>query len=140
MSKSIKFTDNTYLDSTGITHNRQLLSTKLNDYDNNKVIDSGDGYIKFNNGILINYGLCYFGSVPAGAGNGKTVNLTVPFKAGTTYCVSLSINNGGSYYSFIGMCTANKTSTNFTINLWNNDAYNIAYLNGIDYIAIGKWK
>ena len=35
MSKGIKFKDNIYLDSTGITHNRQLLKDKLDDVDNN---------------------------------------------------------------------------------------------------------
>lgn len=53
MSKSIKFSNDTYLDSTGITHDRQLLSNILG----NKIIydsgsnDNGD-WIRFEDGTM----------------------------------------------------------------------------------------
>jgi len=54
MSKSIKLENNNYIDSTGITHNRELLSTILN---NATVYDSGTNtngnYIRFKNGVMI---------------------------------------------------------------------------------------
>ena len=77
MSKSIKLKDDTYIDSTGIVHNRDLLSTilgnlsSLNTNNKSNLVDAinevlntdkeiddfynsnGNGYIRFNNGFQI---------------------------------------------------------------------------------------
>lgn len=54
MSKSIKFSKDTYLDSTSIIHNKQLLSNIM---DNKTIYDSGSNsngsWIRFNNGTMI---------------------------------------------------------------------------------------
>ena len=74
MSKSIKLKNNTYIDSSGITHNRDLLSTLLTTLTgqvsnilnqvtnlNNRIYiqeagsNSNGNYIKFSNGILVCY-------------------------------------------------------------------------------------
>ena len=55
MAKSIKLKDNTYIDSTGVTHNRELLSTLLNNINTNinklTPVTLFDGTCKFGNDI-----------------------------------------------------------------------------------------
>lgn len=52
MSESIKFKENTYWDSTSITHNKELLSTKII---NSSGSNSNGSWIKFEDGTMICY-------------------------------------------------------------------------------------
>ena len=52
MSKSIKLKENTYWDSTSITHNKELLSTKVI---NSSGSNSNGSWIKFEDGTMICY-------------------------------------------------------------------------------------
>ena len=154
MSKSIKLKNNTYIDSSGVTHNRTLLSTILSDFTtkiNNLlgrvyIQESGsnsDGnYIKYSNGIMICYGA-------------KTFTKDVTSAWGSIYETATAFSLGNFPKAFIEKpsciinCLAGTTvwvesqNTTETVigNTWVMRPVSTPNCNfTLSYIAIGKWK
>ena len=138
MSKSIKLKENTYWDSTSITHNKELLSTKVI---NSSGSNSNGSWIKFEDGTMI----CY--KKISGTTN---INLTwyslyradvyiglMPCEFVETPTITYSLT--GEYILCGGSTTA-PTKKNFGgVNLVRPNTFNGVYYE-INAIAIGKWK
>lgn len=75
MSKSIKFGNNTYLDSSGITHKQKLLSDVLNSKLDKKDLNTIVGV------LVIGYGNDCINK-PATAGNGYFINIPHSYYTG----------------------------------------------------------
>ena len=146
MSKSIKFKNNNYLDTSSITHER----TPLNDLLNNKVLyESGSNengsYVKFPDGTMI----CYWQSGVPGSGDGgftvaasavTTNTLTFP-ETFSSEPVVMPILMSGSSSANIGYISVSPwyvTTTQFQIRFYNKDTS--ARVPNYGYIAIGRWK
>lgn len=129
MAKSIKLKDNNYIDSTGIVHNRELLSDILD----NQVVDQDTNYIRFGNGVQICWGDSKFTTNTGGVGFYE-VGLTfpVPF-IDKNYAISFTETeqwNTGAIATLGRAWSTNARATCFSkTSNW-----------GFTYIAIGKWK
>ena len=161
MSKSIKLKNNTYLDSSGVTHNRDLLSTLLTTLTgqvgglssqvtdlNNRIYiqetgsNANGNYIKWSNGLMV----CY-----------KKITLTLQCSSqwGSMY-ESQAFSFGNHAQEFIatpyvfvkdvgrtgiveGIQFISKTSCGSTwIMRPTKDTSSNEYI--FDYLAIGMWK
>ncbi|MGN0967139.1 MAG: hypothetical protein ACI4OP_06125 [Candidatus Coprovivens sp.] len=142
MSKSIRLNDNTYLDSSGVTHNRALLSTIL---ESKIIYDSGSNsngsYIRYTDGTMI----C------AGQRSWTISNNT---KVGSVYYtdavqygsfpISFSETPIVVFHTAVGSLnpiehnSISKTSLGYGW-LWNPTQRTNVY-SVVNYIAFGKWK
>lgn len=148
MARAIKFKNNDYLDSTGIVHNKQLLSIIL---ENNIIESKGSGtngyYIKYKNGLMICYGTVYFNNLVSTTDYWSFSNrtaenlnfsfpqtfieapaLTMTFQSNVSGCIGL-VKNGGTWEGGsgnFGVLVAKGSTGNRNIR--------------IEYIAIGSWK
>lgn len=146
MSQSIKLNNNNYIDSTGITHNRELLSTILN----NKIIyDSGSNsngnWIRFTDGTMIQYGKVEKNvtiSTRSSAtqwyyDDGYKVNFPKNFIS-TSYFSTVTNYYGGNITLNVYSLTAQSTS-GFEFNLSCSITITNATIN-FGWFAIGWWK
>lgn len=103
-----------------------------------KLPDEGDGYIKFPDGTLIQWGIAHFAS-------GKTsdtmiIDLPVAF-ANNTYSVSLAKSSNGHTCTNLveasGVGNSEKTADSFKVTgYFNTTSYNKSF----NWQAIGRWK
>lgn len=105
---------------------------------NGKLPDEGDGYIKFPNGTLIQWGIAHFAS-------GKTsdtmiIDLPVAF-ANNTYSVSLAKSSNGHTCTNLveagGVGNSEKTADSFEVTGYFNTT---RYDKSFNWQAIGRWK
>lgn len=137
MAKSFKYKNNMYLDSTGVSHNKDTLKNKLDNIDNllnNLLTNSGDNYLKFSNGILICWGNGNFTTSTGGVGFYETdITFPVPFKDKNSYSISFTQTN---QWDTGKIATLGKS--------WSSGGSAIIFSNSpnwdFTYIAIGKWK
>lgn len=143
MAKSIKLKNNTYIDSTGIIHEKELLSTIIN---NSAIYDSGTNsngsYIRYKNGIMI----CWrqetvtdqainnsYGSIFQGARN---YTYPIPFSSQPSVtCTSFQHGTGASWGTVVNTSTTTVVLRGFDLFSRGTGEKCI-----IGYIAIGKWK
>ena len=124
--------ENTYWDSTSITHNKELLSTKII---NSSGSNSNGSWIKFEDGTMIEYGINY------GVNNSYRL-ITFPIKFTSLSIVLSTINAYADNYIY------NSVAYDF-----NNENCKVvvfyAVANGgswsrggnqFSWLAIGKWK
>ena len=105
---------------------------------NGKLPDEGDGYIKFPDGTLIQWGTAHFAS-------GKTsdtmiIDLPVAF-ANNAYSVSLTKSSNGHTCTNLveasGVGNSEKTADSFKVTgYFNTTSYNKSF----NWQAIGRWK
>ena len=138
MSKSIKFENDVYWDSTSITHNKELLSTKV-------INSSGNGWIKYEDGTMIQYdNFTYNGATNVGLPYGgyrtlgRLVTLPTNF-LNTNYFIIASTSSDTNNYGF---CVNKNDITKNSFNgfWWTIDKNSTGLIHSVDYIAIGKWK
>lgn len=144
MSKSIKFKNNTYWDSTSITHNKELLSTKVI---NSSGSNSNGNWIKFEDGTMI----CSFT---------QTIKLNVTSSWGSLYMDTFTVHNYPQEFIDVpntsvtlltdvwggwlgingdsGDTMPSKTNVGTLAILRPTAAYYAVYK--VNVIAIGKWK
>ena len=152
MAKSIKLKNNTYIDSTGVVHNRGLLSTLLTTLSNNVnallgrtyIQESGTNtngnYIKLSNGILICYHTKSYNVNFSNAwGN---VYETDSFDLGRfpinlTSIPNIVINCVGGLSCWVEAVKPSTTNIGAT---WLMRPTNGSGQVTLSYIAIGKWK
>ena len=110
--------------------------------DVNAVVTSGSNsngsYIKYSDGTLICRGKGTFS--PANGNTGVSTTKTFPLSfVDTDYDVTVTIYDGGAYWSWLAKQVGGKTKTSMTVYAWNNTSYKTetAYFS---YIAIGRWK
>lgn len=148
MARAIKFKNNDYLDSTGIVHNKVLLSTII---DSKTIYDSGSNgngsYIRFTDGTMIAYGTKTYSNVVSTTDYWSFTNRTpedmfCTFPIAFTVAPSVSMNFTSSVSGCIGLYQTGASTTTRTGN------YGVTVAKGstanrniiLDYIAIGKWK
>lgn len=142
----MKLKDNNYIDSTGITHNRELLSDIL---DNNmileKVTNTHGTYIKYKNGKLIQYGIKVFSSQAFNVSYGgvyiTSSALTIQFPLyfiDQTYIDSLVFTPIGFGGGVGGLSGAGYTYAAFSVYPWHAKVYTLPVT--ISWFAIGRWK
>lgn len=128
-----------HLDGINVTEIEKLLDVVGNISDlNGKLLDEGDGYIKFPDGTLIQWGIAHFAS-------GKTsdtmiIDLPVAF-ANNAYSVSLTKSSNGHTCTNIveasGVGNSEKTADSFKVTgYFNTTSYNKSF----NWQAIGRWK
>ncbi len=138
MSKSIKFENEVYWDTSSITHNKELLSTKV-------INSSGNGWIKYEDGTMIQYdNFTYSGAtnvaLPYGGYRtlGRLVTLPTSF-LNTNYFIIASVSSDLNNYGFcVNKTEITKNSFNGFWWTINKNSTNLTH--SIDYLAIGKWK
>lgn len=146
MSKSIKFKNNNYLDTSSIAHEQ----TPLNDLLNNKILyESGSNengsYVKFPDGTMI----CYWQSgVPGGGTGGFSVKansvttsvLQFPetFSSEPVVMPILMSGSSSATMGYISLSPWSVTTTQFQIRFYSKDSSNREPNYG--YMAIGRWK
>jgi len=141
MSKSIKLKDNNFIDSTGIVHNKELLSTKI-------IHDSGSNdngsWVRFEDGTMICWGERSLGSVVCGVSWGYAYETETSINLGSypqafieRPILSLNQITGGTCYPEV---INNSTNTSLGETwFWRpqkTTCGGVIY----GYIAIGKWK
>ena len=88
MSKAIKFKNNTYLDSSSITHNKTTLQSILNTYNNRKILEwKNTSSTNFNDNAFYTPGLYKLGAQYSNA-----------YTSGTIYGVMLVLTNDGGIW------------------------------------------
>ena len=145
MSKSIKFKNNTYIDSSSISHKRQLLNSIL---ETKTIYDSGSNsngsWIRFNEGTMICYGTRTFSIVAdyaVGAvfynQNGVSIglgNYPISF-IDTPICV---LGGGSGSLNYIEHNYSGGTSIGWC--WFFNPTKRTQQTIRVSFIAIGKWK
>ena len=154
----------TYADKTAINENTGVAATnKVQAADMNEIKSVVNGLIKntqtsdtestyscdyFNNYIVkgVNYitigKICIaWGNFTKGlVANGKvsqTIALPKTF-ANTNYSVSITTNNDYSYNTEVSYLSENKTTSSFSVGIWNNS--NSTPTASVQYIVIGETK
>ena len=105
---------------------------------NELIIESGNNYIKFSNGILIMWGTTTVGKIPPAADKRITIDLPQNY-IDTNYSCILTKKGVGGYWTYLAETVAERTNSSVTLSVWNNSNAP-AVLAGMDYITIGKWK
>lgn len=142
MSKSIKLNDNTYLDSSGVTHNRVLLSTIL---ESKIIYDSGSNsngsYIRYTDGTMICYiNKAFLVDTNIAWGNVyESVNVQLgsfpqPFVEKPVVTVSCV----GGTTVWVEALNATRTSLGSSWFMRPVSTKNVS--TELSFIAIGKWK
>lgn len=144
MSKSIKLTNDTYLDSTGIAHNQELLSNIIN---NKTIYDSGNNengyYTRWNDGTMICRGI-----VQASANVGYAdLTFPVPF-VGDVNDITIVSNHkyttGSGYGGSLQLRSITSPQvvdlTTGYIYSYYSDGTIATYPRNIQWIAISHWK
>lgn len=132
--KKIKINEG-YLDTTGIVHEKGLLSTFLASIIETGNNDNGE-YIKFSNGYMI----C-LGTGKGVNGTYTTVTFPMSFKD-TDYRFVGNVSQDSTQYAN-GIKRGGKTTNSIKIYMWYIDVTTGKGgmgANDFDYIAIGKWK
>lgn len=146
MAKSIKLKNNTYIDSTGIIHEKELLSIIIN---NSAIYDSGansnGSYIRYKNGIMI----CYHSILKSNVAFTKNTSGTYYFINENyehlydwTYPqqfigvpkVITTVSSSG----YVNACCGNISRTAARVLSTTN--YNTSTNITFNMVAIGKWK
>ena len=142
MSKAFKYTNNNYIDSSSIVHNRELLSDILNN-----LIESGSSsngsYIKYSDGTMICYGSYNFTS-----DNGdfwtnfyRSGVYTVYFPQEYVSKPNLNVITSADYGS---ISVVYSSITNKSFSLMQIKSKGIVpdrdKMNSGQWFAIGKWK
>lgn len=140
MAKSIKFKDNIYLDSTSIIHKKETIRTPLNIL-LDKIIESGSNdngsYVKFDNGIIIEYGRNTF---TCDANSYTDITITLPIMTIATVWANITMQSTSS--------SATMGSITLAINSFNTNSLTIRAFNDTSggrspdgfWVVIGKWK
>lgn len=131
MSKSIKLKDNNYLDSTGITHNRNLLSTILNKLTYNSgwtriSTDYGVYYKKVGNIVTVRgissgsrtlsgWSQTFLGNLPADYRPNTTIRYPVYAKGSTSVYGQVSDAGNVIYFNWAGSATFDDGALAFTV-------------------------
>lgn len=119
----------TEIDDSGVT---------LGNIKDSKVINSsGSGYIKFQDGTLICYGVYEKPSFGAN-GTDTTVNLPQKYKD-TGYMVLQSLYGSSSYWTWLTVTHDGMTVNNFNSKVWNNQSAATGWM-AIEWMTIGRWK
>lgn len=142
MSKSIKFKNNTYLDSRGIIHNKELLSDILGNGIETTTNANGTA-IKFPDGTMI----AYTDTIGTGAYNTSTHiseviwNFPVVFKNSPFCLANARGGNSFGYMILIGVESSARARIQLKAqNAQNANAYVDSSNRGVNAIAIGRWK
>ena len=140
MSKSIKFSNDIYLDSKGIVHKSGTQMIPLNTYLNG-IIESGSNengsYIKFADGTLI----CIGDTMNVLASEIAEAQFLVTYPIAFVNYPSVTISNVYSYYRDLILSVAAPTPSNFKVNWYKQLGTAAANSNiRVYWIAIGKWK
>lgn len=160
MAKSIKLKNNTYIDSTSIAHDKNLLSEILEDIilnndlvneilERNGIEDVGSNtngsYIKYKNGLMVCYGTVSMGNQTFTIDWWNTLNrsgnedmrITYPqtFKSIPT-CTLTSVCQAGIL--FVGYQGTTEQTPAFTIVTPKGANYSREVI--MNYVAIGQWK
>lgn len=139
MPKSIKLSNDTYFDISGIVDaNRNVIDTRII-YDWGFDNTSYFYYIRFNDGTMIIYGFYSIGALsPNNPGYNHTITLEKPF-INNQYSVFTTKRMGGAAnFSQLVDSVDVISASEFKIITWLNDGNFDGGLNS--YMAIGKWK
>lgn len=105
------------------------------------VVETGSNangnYRKYKSGLIEQF--CYV-DIPAVGGTQSVmanINFPTPFTTDTYDNVSCQIQNGVSYYSYLGFAFSGKTTTTETLNIFNN-ANNYTAVNAVIIYVRGK--
>ena len=132
MSKSIKFRNNIYLDTSGIVHNRETLNNLINA--NQK---QDNGYVKLLNGIIIQWGSQTVSGITINEYK-KEINFPIAFPNKCTN-IQVTINDVG--YGIQGFTTGvgvpELSSTKFTANFKSTSNRYSSISMKIYWLAIG---
>lgn len=140
MSKSIKLQNNTYLDSSSIVHNKELLSTKI-------IHDSGSNdngsWVRFEDGTMICFGEKELGDINCTSAWGSVYESPVvdfgfyPQKFITRPTLILQQASGGTCYpETLSNSTNEKLGTTWFWRPKADTCRDVIY----SFFAIGKWK
>ena len=142
MSKSIKFENDVYWDSTSITHNKELLSTKII---NSSGSNSNGSWIKFEDGTMIcrikkEYSVVFKNSQKWGllweSNLCSLENFPTTFKAVPSVIVMINSSSGGLIEYVI------NTTTSFAgyVQIFRPVETDGTLSYTMSVVAIGKWK
>ena len=150
MSKSIKLTDNNFIDSAGIVHNKELLKDILE----NKIIsesgsNSDGNYIKYADGTMICYGVWTIGAFTTGGNSIGSlwygdINIWHSFPQKFVSRPEVKLDVYDNRNDFTGSIWLQKKPTTVETTRFGSvrilSATNTTMNISIDFIAIGYWK
>lgn len=136
MSKSIKFTNDVYLDTSSVVYGRQKLNTYLA-----SVIESGkneNGYwTKYSDGTMT----CSNSAKQIVNTNKSSGSFQISFAKEFVSAPNIILSNSYFWYSDIIWSTGEITKIGTTV-FWNKLSGSVSENQGVtcNYIAIGRWK
>lgn len=121
---------------------KQLFNNKA-DRDLNNVPSSinfmtevGGNYTKWRNGFTILKGSKDFGEIGSNAGINVVINLPTPMPS-AFYMVNVTLTFTGTYFANLAYSVVNKTTTTFTVRIYNNNASGSSAAGSFNWIAVG---
>ena len=133
--KSIKLKNDNYFDSSGITHDRELLSTILSNIKDNK-----SNYMKLENGTLICWGKTNKYNISYNYTENVDITLPASYKD-ANFIVLTSISDTGAYWAN-GLTTAGYSMSKNTARVFLSNYQINAIIQNVSacWLTIGKWK
>lgn len=140
MAKKLNINKDAYVSTTGIT--LEQIAKAIGDIVVvEKGTNSNGSWIKFGNGILIQYGKItgiYIGAGSAGA----TTDITFPKPyIDSNYNIQTQMTGNPGWWSWVAhtIRDGSKTTTGFTVGWWNNNSVAIDTV-GVYWCTFGLWK
>lgn len=100
---------------------------------------NGAMVIKFAGGTMIYIHNFTLPEVQHDSGTDTTVNLAVPF-LNSNYAISIQLISNPAYWSWAATHIFNRTSSSFSVGVWNNAHEGSIAATRWDFILIGRWK
>lgn len=100
----------------------------------NFMTEAGANYVKWRNGFTISRGSKEFSGIGSNSGTNVVINLPTPMTG--EYMVNVTLTFSGAYFANLGYTVINKTTTNFTVQIFNT-AGGTSAAGSLNWIAVG---